>query len=655
MSQHSLLWWTKRLIALRKRYSAFGRGTMEFLFPENRKILVFIRHYQDELILVVANLSRLVQCVELDLSQYRGMVPVELSGGTRFPDIGDRPYFLNLGPFAFYWFALELKTPELTSDELPLIDATWEEVFSDGNRGSLTRSLLRYLLGRGWFGGGERSVSSLAVRETVALPDGKAFLTLIDVEYTDGEPDLYSLPLGVMLARRSNEQAVERASTLIARLRDGCLLFEPIIDAAFTEALLDTIGKSLRLTGEQGSVTGVPTPAFETLRGSGALEAQIVRGEQSNTSIVYGQRLFLKLFRRLEAGESPEVEVTRFLDEQTEFRNTPAVAGSLEYARESDSEPTTLAALQTFTQNAGDAWKYTLDSIGRYFEAVLSNTGSRHRIAAAIPTEPLYELLVRDIPPLAHELIGSFIDDAALLGARTAQMHLALASRDDVQAFAPEPFTLYYQRSIYQNIRTRTMRSLLLLRQAKTLPDDARALAESLIAREADIQKRIRALLDVRISGARIRTHGDYHLGQVLYTGNDFVIIDFEGDPMRPLSERRIKRSALTDVAGMLRSFHYAPYAVVFGHAESSVIRSEDVPLLETAARFWHPIIRSAFLRAYLSESARGNHLPQSDNELRILLDAYLLEKALGEIVYELNNRPAWVRIPLQSVLDLLG
>jgi maltose alpha-D-glucosyltransferase/alpha-amylase len=249
------------------------------------------------------------------------------------------------------------------------------------------------------------------------------------------------------------------------------------------------------------------------------------------------------------------------------------------------------------------------------------------------------------------ELIAGYMADAETLGRRTAQMHLALASRDDVAGFKPEPITPHYQRSMYQHIRTQAVQTLQLARRrAKGVPE-----AEELLAREAEIQKRIRSILDRKIGGLRIRTHGDYHLGQVLYTGNDFVIIDFEGEPSRPLSERRIKRSALRDVAGMLRSFQYAPYAVILGQSPSSVIRAEDVPALESGGKFWQRWVSAAFLRAYLTESKGAAHLPSTREELRVLLDAHLLEKALYEVAYELNNRPEWVRIPLRGVLDLVA
>jgi maltose alpha-D-glucosyltransferase/alpha-amylase len=264
----------------------------------------------------------------------------------------------------------------------------------------------------------------------------------------------------------------------------------------------------------------------------------------------------------------------------------------------------------------------------------------------------VFGLAQRPVPDVARETIGAYLADAELLGRRTAEMHLALASRDDIPAFAPEPFTPHYQRSIYQYMRTQIVQTVQVVRKlANERPE-----FEELLKREDDLHQHIRGVLEGKIDAARIRIHGDYHLGQVLYTGKDFVIIDFEGEPARPLSERRLKRSALRDVAGMLRSFHYAPYAVAFGAAPGSYVRAEDTPRLETGARFWHQWVSVAFLRAYLAETAQGKHkhLPTDPKAVETLLSSYLIEKALYEILYELNNRPDWVRIPLRGVLDLL-
>jgi len=654
-NQYSLLWWMKRLIAMRKRFLAFGRGSMEFLHSDNRKILTYVRRYtdasgNDEIILIVANLSRLVQCFELDLSQYKGMVPVELSGGTRFPVIGERPYFLNLGPFAFYWFALQREVaPEVSSQDAPLIGArTWDELLAARQRDAFDHAVRAYLPTRRWFGGKARVITGIVVRDAVELSND-ARLVLLDVEFADGEPQTYQLPLAIANVRREQDQG--RNLPVIARLRDGAILYEPIQEEWFATTLLDTIGRKRTLRGLKGGLAGTATRAFKELRGTDKLDTHVLGVEQSNTAIQYGQTLFLKLFRKLEPGVNTDFEVTRFLNEETSFRGVPRVAGGLEYRNESTGAVMTAGILQGFTPNSGDAWAYTHDAIGRYFDHLLSDPAIVERIAKAMPHDDVHTLAQKPVPDLAREAIGAYLSDAELLGVRTAQLHLALASRADIPDFAPEPFTPHYQRSIYQSMRTQIVQTLQVLRGHV----DATPELDALLAKERELHDAARALLNGRIEAQRIRIHGDYHLGQVLYTGNDFVVIDFEGEPARPLSERRIKRSALRDVAGMLRSFHYAPHVVLSGTAPGSYVRPEDLGLLETGAQFWHRWVSSAFLRAYLAESTKGTHLPTDPQSTPLLLRAYLIEKAVYEITYELNNRPDWVRIPLRGLLDLLS
>jgi maltose alpha-D-glucosyltransferase/alpha-amylase len=649
-NQYSLLWWMKRLVAMRKRYKALGRGSMEFLHTENRKILAYVRRHENETILIVANLSRLVQCFELDLTQFRGMVPVELSGGTKFPVVGERPYFLNIGPFGFYWFTLEREVAaEVTTQDAPLIAGrSWDEIFDTSNRDAVERALSAYLPSRRWFGSKARRISSIRVRDAVELPNDMR-LAILDIEYTEGEPQTYQLPLGIANVRREQDQA--RNVPVIARLREGAVLYEPVQDEAFANALLDTVGRRKQMRGQRGVMAGTPTRAFKELRGTEKLEPHVLGVEQSNTAIIYGQRLFLKLFRRLENGINTDAEVTRFLNEETSFRNTPRLAGTLEYREETSGTPITAALLQGYTPNSGDAWSYTLDSIGRYYDTLLSGSDAGTRIAKAIPGGSVMALSQKPVPDIARELIGSYLADAELLGRRTAELHSALASRQDIPAFAPERFTPHYQRSIYQSVRTQIVQTMQVVRRrAKESPE-----LEGLLAREETLHQQIRAVLNGKIDAERIRTHGDYHLGQVLYTGNDFIIIDFEGEPARPLSERRLKRSALRDVAGMLRSFHYAPYAVVFGTAPGSYVRTEDRSRLEAGARFWHQWVSAAFLRAYLAESAKAQHLPSKPEDVETLLNTFLIEKALYEIIYELNNRPDWVQIPLHGLEELAG
>lgn len=273
-----------------------------------------------------------------------------------------------------------------------------------------------------------------------------------------------------------------------------------------------------------------------------------------------------------------------------------------------------------------------------------------------MPQKPWLDMVVEDIPSIVSEMIGHYLEMARLLGRRTAELHVILASDPEDPSFAPEPFSKLYQRSLYQSMRSLTEQVFQLLhRRLEDLPEAMRHEAQSLLGQKDQIFKRFQSIIERKITAMRIRCHGDYHLGQVLYTGKDFVIIDFEGEPARPISERRIKRSPLRDVAGMLRSFHYAAYMALFSELDSGMVHQEDIPILESLTNLWYLWVCVAFLKGYRDVAAEGKFLPQTQEELLVLMDAYLLEKAIYELGYELNNRPDWVSIPLQGIQQLLG
>ncbi|MGH7425260.1 MAG: putative maltokinase, partial [Candidatus Methylomirabilales bacterium] len=658
-NSQSLLWWMKRLVALRKRYKAFGRGSLEMLYPENRKILAFVRSYGEERILVVANLSRLAQYVELDLSSFRGAVPIELFGGTDFPPVSDRPYFLTLGPHTFYWFALqpgraEARAGRVAAPPLLKVAGDWREIFSKKNREALEELLPSFLVTRRWFGGKARRIRSVEIVELVpvAVPNGapSGYLTLLRVEYTDGDPDLYLLPLAATSARRSREEEA-LAPAAVARLstKDGDqLLYDAVWDPDFCSALLEALAGRRRLAGISGKVTATPTRAFRPIRGQGPLAPYVMQAEQSNSSIGYGDRLLLKLFRRLGEGENPDLEIGRFLTERTVFPHIPPVAGALEYRR-GRGEPVTLGILHGFAPNQGDAWSYTLDSLGRFAERVLVGRPESEELTRDHRPH-LLDMAAMQPSPAARELIGEYLESARLIGERTGGLHTALASEPDHPSFAPEPFTPFYQRSTYESMRALTLRTFRLLRERT----DRHPEAVQVLDLEAAILKRFRALLETRITATRIRCHGDYHLGQVLFTGRDFLIIDFEGEPARSLGERRIKRSPIRDVAGMIRSFHYAAFALLYGHA-GAIVRPDDPSILEPWLHFWYRWVSASFLRAYLHAAAGASFLPPARGELEVLLDAFLLEKALYELAYELDHRPDWAGIPLRGVRAIIN
>ena len=662
---HSLLWWMKRLIALRKRYRALGRGSLEFLYPENRKTLVFLRSYGDERILVVVNLSRAVQYVELDLSAFRGTVPLELFGGTEFPPLGELPYFLTLSPYAFYWFLLQPQTAEeraAGARRPPTIELAggWQGIFGARNRKALEEALPSWMRSRRWFGGKARRVKSVELRDTVPVQadTGKVrgaraagYICLVQVEYADGDPETYVLPLACPSVEDSRDLLEDEPQNVVARLRlreGDRALIDAMQDPAFGELLLDSVRRRRRFPGGKGRVETSMTKVFRSLRGpvSEPLEARPMQAEQSNSSVIFGDRLVLKLFRRTEEGPNPDLEIGRFLTERARFANIPPVAGGLEY-RHGRGPAQTLGIVHGFVPNEGDAWGFTIDAVAGYLER-----------AQARPTEDLEGVFVPATPleavdvepsPLAEETIGAYLEAAWRLGARTAELHLALSSDQEDPAFRPEAATGHYQRSLYQSMRGTANRVFQLLRAHRgDLPD-----AERVLELQPEILARLHAVLEPKLTAYRTRIHGDYHLGQVLYTGKDFVIIDFEGEPARPIGERRLKRLVVRDLGGMLRSFHYAVSTPVLGRP--GLPAPEETAHLRPWMRLWYVTIGGLFLRSYLETADQAAFMPRSREELAVLLDASVLEKALYELAYEANNRPEWLPIPIGGILDLLG
>jgi maltose alpha-D-glucosyltransferase/alpha-amylase len=484
-----------------------------------------------------------------------------------------------------------------------------------------------------------------------------AYLTLLQVTYTDGDPEVYTLPLAWAIGERLAE--VQGTPLVLARLRlqgggdanDG-VLYDASTDKRFATTLLELMARPHRPSRTAGGLATAPSRAFRSLlrNAAAALEPLPMRAEQSNTSIVFGDVFILKLYRRLEEGINPDLEIGRYLTEQRNFPNIAAVASALEYRRP-NAEPTTLAILQSFLPNQGDAWSYTLDILSRYFQEALAQHAEPNTVS--VPQQPLVALCQAETPPLAQDLMGFYLERIQLLGQRTGELHVALAQEPADANFAPETFTDFYRQGLYQSMLTQSNQAMQLLRRRLShVPSAVQGEAQRVLDQEAAVRRRFRALRDRRITARRSRCHGDYHLGQVLYTGKDFIIIDFEGEPARPLSVRRIKSSPLRDVAGMLRSFHYAAYAALLGQVAG--VRPEDFATLEPWARFWHTWVSVTFLRSYLVTATADAFLPQTSEELQLLLDAYLLEKALYELRYELNSRPDWVRIPLQGILQLL-
>ncbi len=611
----SLLHWTRNMIALRKLFQVFGRGTQEFLKPENRKVLAYIREYESEHVVCVANLSRFAQPVTLDLSRFKGMVPVEMLGYVPFPKIDETPYAITLGPYAFLWleiqpaaFAEAEASPADQQEALTLPATDLQTALTGASVQLLQESFLgKYLQAQRWFGAKSRTVKDVSIDDVVPLGTDDAAILLLRVVYAEGADDTYSLPVAVLRDWNATAAAADRPESVIAHLQTGIVLVDALTVPTVRDALLDLVGRAAQApTRNGGSLSGRPSSAFSTLRGGDALLSRTGRAEQSNSSVLYGDRLILKLFRRLQTGENPDAEIGRFLTEEAHFEHTAPFAGELVYTAPGGGEATTAALLQGLIANEGDGWEWTLDTLKTDQES------------------------------------AAYRDGVRLLGQRTGEMHRALATPTSNPAFAAEPTDIDALQRDAVRLESQIAEAIQMVKHRfSTLPDDLLGAAATLLSRRREmlaIANDLRSL-PPGTAGLRTRIHGDYHLGQVLKTADDFVLLDFEGEPARSLAERRAKQSPLRDVAGMLRSFSYAGAAA---------LGTEPSP--ERTA--WEQSAVAAFLEGYRSGSGEGTATRAAQLPL---LRAFLLEKALYEIMYEVNNRPGWIAIPLSGILDLLN
>jgi len=648
----SLLNWMRRLLSVRKSVKAFGRGQLVFLRPGNRKILAFLREYGDEIVLCVVNLARTAQPVELDLSRFKGRVPLELLGRTVFPPIGELPYLLTLHGHSFYWFQLmrDLDAPpwheeRLPREELPVLVlfdgwsslfpdrvVPWRIAMAEKVRAQLeTDALPHFMAEQRWYPAKDEPLTAARlVDHVVWSEDGNDWLLgLFRTENGGTDATLYFLPL--TLAWEDGEDTRLRAllPASLARVRQQAhtgILADAAADEQFCRALLAAIGESRDLNSIDGTLTFRPTRAFtETVKPEDAYTLSSPGTSGSNSTVRLGDRLFIKFYRRLHEGRNPELEIGQYLTEVAHFAHSVPVLGAMEH-RARDGSLRTLALLQEYIDNQGDGWTHTLD----YLERFLEQRRGAH--------DPL---------PEARDSHTGHLALMETLAQRTAAMHQALAGSVDDPDFAPEPVTTHdlkaWTRQVHHDV-THTL-DLLAARLA-LLTEEAHHEADTLLSRRTSLQQRIDACLPDRLDASKTRYHGDFHLGQVLLVHNDFVIIDFEGEPTRPLTERRAKHSPLRDVASMLRSFSYAAGTAL---TRLPAMSDEDRANLVTAARDWERATCEQYVEAYLTAMRLSDRAAVLQ-----LVDRFLIEKALYEIRYELSHRPAWLPVPLRGLLAML-
>jgi maltose alpha-D-glucosyltransferase/alpha-amylase len=648
----SMLWWMRRVIAIRKRFPAFGHGDFQMLAPSNNKVLAFTRTYDTQTILVTVNLSRFSQAAELDLQKWIGWIPEDTFGHARFPIIRDGKYPITLGPHSSFWLLLISPPVAGGSDgerQLPVCqfdgEASWW--FSSAGTRFVEGDLSNYIKSCRWFRSKARAILNVGAVDLLTFPgDRVGQLLLVAFNYTEGPRELYALPVRTVSGDEAHQIEVEYPATVIARLGDasGGLLVDATASEIFQRTLLDVVANSQTLTGKLGKLVATKsTRLSEVLKDGPPQTSRILKVEQSNSSVIYDDKIYLKVFRKLEEGINPDLEVTKQLSEKCGFQNVPAYLGEVQYLAPRQ-EPASLVLVQAFTPNVENGWSHTLAAVDRYFDRVVSDPQ---------PLEPPSVGLWDEVQePFLSVIEGVHLETIRLLGERTAEMHLALAQDSNSPEFAPEPYSLQHQRSVFQSIRSETKQTMALLtRTIPTLDDDGKTLAQQILGRADALNTCHDYLLRDPIDVKKIRIHGDYHLGQLLFTGKDFVILDFEGEPARPIGERRLKRCALIDVAGMLRSFHYAAHHALL---ESRTVRPADQNVLEGYADLWSVRAGQVFLAAYREKAAEAAFVPKNESDYRLLLRSFLIHKALYELRYELNNRPKWIAIPMRGISKLL-
>jgi maltose alpha-D-glucosyltransferase / alpha-amylase len=644
--RHSLLHWTRRMLAVRKSRPAFGRGTLRFLYPGNRKIFAYLRELTgdtSESVLCVCNLSRTAQAVELDLSAYVGRVPVDIVGGSVFPPIGQLTYLLTLPPYASFWFLLaqeaELPTWHKPAPE-PLPEFSTIVIrggVSEAVTGAVGRRILEsealpaYIPKRRWFGAKGQAIDAISVAYAVPLP-GAPDVLLAEIETRqDGQTDRYVLPLGIAWDTGTTLPLAQQLALARVRLfRRVGLITDAFAVDEFAHAVVANLLSAARIALPQGELAFVPTSIAATIELPEQQEIRRFSAEQSNSSLVVSDVVVLKILRHVSPGIHPEGEMTRYLTERG-FGNTAALVGEV-VRIDPDGTPNTLMLVQNFVRNQGDAWTWTLDFLARAVEE-LALTGQQDK------TE--------------EDVFATYTGFATAIGQRLGELHSVLAQPSDNPDFAPEiadqAIVEDWAESAIEQIRS----ALGLLAERRDWPDaEAETLARGLLRQGDALERAVRDLAQAGIGSLRTRVHGDFHLGQVLVVQNDAYIIDFEGEPARPLHQRRMKSSGLRDVAGILRSFDYAVAAAAAApgtNALSPQAAERHGVLLE---QFREQAAR-VFLGAYRAtlESAVNPWVKAAAETP--LLDLFLIEKAAYEVRYEIANRPAWLRIPLRGLSDI--
>ena len=662
---NSLLWWMKKLISHRKRYLCLSRGSLEFISPRNTRVLSFVRRLGDEIMLIVVNLSRKSQYAELDLSDYAGIKPIEVFGRVHFPMISNLPYLITLGPYASYWFQLDVgkAMPAAVPSYLNIIISADSNPFYElrrpSQRAKFEDHLVNYLSSMRWFAGKSKEIEHVKLLDIYNLDDdhgdeGFWALGIVEVNFVDRTKDQYLLTLGYADGQKAQNLIENDRKSVIAHTiiryeeQKQAVFFDAATDPKFFERILQIIIDPFKYKiGREGALFVRRTKDPYLFDMQHLPQASYRQFEHSNSCMVYGKELFLKMYRKLDFGQNPEIEICNHLSSRA-FAQGPHLIASVDLIHK--DKVFSVGILQRYIHSEKDAWQMTIDFLTQMCEQILvdKSTLSLNHLPQ---NQSLSEMFERDIPEGIGHYSAWYLSQIKLLSTALSNLHLSLGDFDNAEPFAPEELTPFYQRSMFQSLRNWTEKVMHTL--GDMVPNangNDIELYKSVLALKQRIYDRIEPLKKISIDSYRIRCHGDFHLGQVLSTGMNLIIVDFEGEPARSIKERKVKRSALRDVAGLMRSLDYAAHYVLKVH-----VRQEDRDKLSKFLSAWSRSMQAYFLKTYYEQMHKSGLVPENKKHFILLTECLLLEKVLYEIIYEADNRPQWIDIPLHGLLDLLS
>jgi maltose alpha-D-glucosyltransferase/alpha-amylase len=659
----SLFWFMKRMINIRKSYKAFGRGDITFINVDNPKILAYLRKYEEETLLVVVNLSKYAQVAEVPLEGYKGYVLCELMSKNRFPAIGEASsYFFTLSPHTYLWFSIEKIFPGLNEyNDVPQLNLrTWTEIMHKDNRPVLeTKVLPAFLFRQKWFSGRNRTIYNIEIVQHVMIQyhAAEGMLLLLEVSYESGLPEIYQLMITFAKEESAKKLVDMCPHAVIAHIKAGDeegVLADAVYVTEYQKLLfLALLNQHTMELSETSNIRFTENGMLKKHMGKQEeIKPRMHDGDRNNTSITYDNSFFLKMYRKVDYTTNPDTEITRFLSEQVQFAHVPPYIGSIEFTSEKGT--VTLGMMQVMVENHGNGQTYMMERVYNFIERILARNKEsfpNYELVGTL-TDPVSFEQMQDQDGLKELLGARGADQARLIGKRTGEMHIALASAPDSKDLRPEEFSLHYQRSLYAALVS-LVREVFqnLKRNLPSLPEDLKAEAEGLLNRRNDVLNVLKRIYNKKLDVIKTRIHGNYTLEMVLLTGKDVAIQGFGGDPFRPYSERRLKRSPLLDVATLLRSIHNVAYE---GFFMSNLIPKEHAAEFSPFARLWGHYMGGFFMKGYLDTVEGTLFVPKEKHDFTVMLQTYLLEKSLHDLNRDLNNKSGWIIVPLRTIKAII-